>query len=122
MQEKKPSSTPTGLLNIPDKPFAPDPNDPKHQAEEKEAKEKADREKADYEKKLADGKKKVAELADRFGPWYYVTPGDSFRSINLDRAALTQPKKPPGAPGSPSDAGPGNNPIFNPGSLPPAGH
>ncbi|MGO9467896.1 MAG: DUF4340 domain-containing protein [Isosphaeraceae bacterium] len=122
MQEKKPSSTPTGLVNIPDKPFAPDPNDPKHQAEEKEAKEKADREKADYEKKLADGKKKVAELADRFGPWYYVTPGDSFRSINLDRAALTQPKKPPGAPGSPSDAGPGNNPIFNPGSLPPAGH
>jgi len=122
MQEKKPLPKPTALADIPEKPFAPDPNDPKHQAEEKEAKEKADRDKADYEKKLADGKKKVAELADRFDPWYYVTPGDSFRSINLDRAALTQPKKPPGAPGSPSDALPGNTPpIFNPGSLPPAG-
>jgi len=121
MQEKKPSPKPVGLVDIPDKAFAPDPNDPKHQAEEKEAKEKADREKADYEKKLADGKKKVAELVDRFGPWYYVTPGDSFRSINLDRAALTQPKKPAGASGSPSDASPGSNPIFNPGSLPPTG-
>jgi Domain of unknown function (DUF4340) len=121
MQEKKPSPKPTGLVAIPDKPFAPDPNDPKHQADEKEAKEKADREKADYEKKLADGKKKVAELADRFGPWYYVTPGDSFRSINLDRAAITQPKKPPGAAGSSSDGAPGSAPILNPGSLPPAG-
>ena len=77
--------------------FAPDPNDPKYMAEQKEAKEKADRDKADYEKKIADGKKKVEELTDRFGPWYYVTPGESFRSINLDRAAITQPKKPPGA-------------------------
>ncbi len=83
--------------NIPDKAFAPDPNDPKYIADQKEAKEKADRDKADYEKKIADGKKKVDELTDRFGPWYYVTPGDSFRSINLDRAAITQPKKPPGA-------------------------
>jgi hypothetical protein len=121
MQEKKPAPKPAGLVDIPDKAFAPDPNDPKHQAEEKEAKEKADREKADYEKKLADGKKKVAELAERFGPWYYVTPGDSFRSINLDRAAITQPKKPPGAPGSPSDTTPGSTPFVSPGSLPPAG-
>jgi hypothetical protein len=121
MVEKKPAATRSGLYEIPDKPFAPDPNDPKHQAEEKEAKEKADREKAEYEKKLADGKKKVAELADRFGPWYYVTPGDSFRSINLDRAAITQPKKPPASPGAPSDSSPGSSPFVNPGSLPPAG-
>jgi hypothetical protein len=120
MQEKKPAPKPTGLVDLPDKAIAPDPNDPKQQAEEKEAKEKADREKADYEKKLADGKKKVDELAARFAPWYYVTPGDSFRSINLDRAAITQPKKPPGAPGS-SDTTPGSTPFVNPGSLPPAG-
>lgn len=121
MLEKKPATTSTGLVDLPDKVFAPDPKDPKYQAEEKEAKEKAEREKADYEKKLADGKKKVADLAERFGPWYYVTPGDSFRSINLDRAAMTQPKKPPGAPGSASDTGPGSSPFLNPGSLPPAG-
>ena len=94
--EPKPATKPSGPVNIPDKAFAPDPNDPKYVAEQKEAKEKADREKTDYEKKIADGKKKVDELADRFGGWYYVTPGESFRSINLDRPAITQPKKPPG--------------------------
>jgi len=104
--EPKPAAKPTAAVDIPDKPFAPDPSDPKYQAEQKEAKEKADRDKADYEKKLADGQKKVQELVDRFGPWYYVTPGDSFRSINLDRAALTQPKKPPGAPATDPPGGP----------------
>jgi Domain of unknown function (DUF4340) len=95
--EPKTAPKPTGPVNIPEKPFAPDPNDPKYVAEQKEAKEKADRDKADYEKKLADGQKKVDELTDRFGAWYYVTPGESYRAINLDRAAITQPKKPPGA-------------------------
>ena len=95
--EPKPIVRPTGVVNIPDKPFAPDPNDPKYVAEQKEAKDKVDRDKADYEKKIADGQKKVDELTERFGPWYYVTPGESFRAINLDRAAITQPKKPPGA-------------------------
>jgi hypothetical protein len=98
--DPKPAVKPTGPVAIPDQAFAPDPNDPKYLAEQKEAKEKAEREKADYEKKIADGKKKVQELADRFGAWYYVTPGDSFNSIRLDKAAITQPKKPPGAPGS----------------------
>jgi hypothetical protein len=115
MQPKKPAPKPTGLVDIPDKPFAPDPNDPKVQAEQKEAKEKADREKTDYEKKIADGQKKVKELADRFAPWYYVTPGDSFRSINLDRALLTQPKKPPATTGSAGSA----PSSISPGTLPP---
>jgi Domain of unknown function (DUF4340) len=115
--EPKPVVPPVGPVNIPDKPFAPDPSDPKYLAEQKEAKEKADREKTDYEKKIADGKKKVEELADRFGPWYYVTPGDSFRSINLDLAAITQPKKAPGeAGGAPPDfhGGGGMPPGFPP--------
>ncbi len=93
----KPFMPPAGPVAIPDRPFAPDPKDPRTIADEKSAAEKAEREKADYEKKLADGQKLVKDLADRFGPWYYVTPGESFRSINLDRAILTQPKKPPGA-------------------------
>jgi hypothetical protein len=100
MEPKPAPAPPTGPVNIPDKPFAPDTNDPKYLAQEKEAKEKADREKADYDKKIADGKKKVDELVERFGAWYYVTPSDSFRSINLDRAALTQPKKAPGEAGA----------------------
>jgi hypothetical protein len=117
LAEKKPAPKPTGLVDIPDKAFAPDPNDPKYQAEQKEAKEKAERDKSDYEKKIADGQKKVKDLADRFGPWYYVTPGDSFRSINLDRAILTQPKKPPTTAGSPSS--PLGQPSIQPGNLPP---
>jgi len=108
--EPKPVPKPTGLVNLPDNVFAPDPKDPKYLAEQKAAEEKAVREKADYEKKIADGKKRVEELADRFGSWYYVTPGDSFRSINLDKAALIEPKKPPGAPGSPPNGIPGNPP------------
>jgi hypothetical protein len=116
--EPKPVVKPTGPVDIPDKPFAPDPNDPKYVAEQKEAKEKADRDKADYEKKIADGQKKVEELTDRFGPWYYVTPGESFRSINLDRAAITQPKKPPGAADSATPHFPGAGGGMPPG-LPP---
>lgn len=79
-----------------------------------EAEEKAERERKDYEKKLEDGKKRVQELTDRFAAWYYVTPGASFRSINLDRAALVTDKKadedvdgPPGGfPGFPGGAAP----------------
>jgi hypothetical protein len=116
--EPKPVVKPTGPVDIPDKPFAPNPNDPKYVAEQKEAKEKADRDKADYAKKIADGQKKVEELTDRFGPWYYVTPGESFRAINLDRAAITQPKKPPGAADSAPPAFPGAGGGMPPG-LPP---
>ena len=86
--------------------IAPDP------AEEKAKKEKAEREKADYEKKVADGEKRARDLTDRFAAWYYVTPGDSFRSINLDRAALITDPKPkasnipgPGAGGFPGMPG-----------------
>ena len=102
------------------KPFAPDPNDPKYLAEQKEAKEKADREQKDYEQKIADGKKRVAELTDRFAAWYYVTPGDSFHSINLDRAALVKPKKAESAnpPGGGTPSFPGGTPSL-PSTLPP---
>jgi hypothetical protein len=94
---------------LPEQVIAPDP------ATAKADEEKAAREKADYEKKIADGKKKAAELTDRFAAWYYLTPGDSFRSINLDRAALVIPKKPK------AEAGPAGFPggfPGGPGGLP----
>jgi hypothetical protein len=83
---------------------------------EKADKEKADREKADFERKVADGQKRAKELTDRFAAWYYVVPGDAFRSVVLDRAALVRKKsdtKPP--------AGPGAFPSFPgaPGGFPP---
>ena len=86
----KAAAKPADPSVIPDDPFAPNPNDPKYLAEQKAAEEKAKRDKADYEKKIADGQKQVKELTDRFGPWYYVTPGESFRQINLERLGPAQ--------------------------------
>ena len=60
---------------------------------------------------------------DRFAAWYYVTPGDSFRSINLDRTAIVRAKRPdanlPGGnlPGIPGGLGGGASPFPN--TLPP---
>jgi hypothetical protein len=114
--EPKPVVKPTGPVKLPDDVFAPDSKDPKFIADQKAAEEKKVREKADYEKKLADGQKKVDDFVKRFGPWYYVTPGDSFRSINLTRAALVEPKKPPGAEGA--EGGPGGFPGGLPKGFP----
>src|SRR5262249_45595719 len=94
---------------IPEDPFAPDPKDPKYQAEQKAAEEKEKRDQEDYQKKLTDGQKHVKELTDRFAPWYYVTPGESFRSINLDAATLLKPKGPETAPGSTPGQVPGGS-------------
>ena len=120
-EKEQPAAKPGQPLEVPANPFAPDPNDPKYLAEQKAAKERAEREQKDYEKKIADGKKRVDELTDRFAAWYYVTPGDSFRSINLDRTALVRPKKPdsatPPGGGMPSFPG-GSTPSF-PNTLPP---
>jgi hypothetical protein len=114
--EPKPAVKPVGPAKLPDDVFTPDAKDPKFIADQKAAEEKKVREKADYEKKLADGQKKVDDFVKRFGPWYYVTPGDSFRSINLTRAALVEPKKPPGAEGA--EGGPGAFPGGLPGGMP----
>ncbi|WP_237170653.1 DUF4340 domain-containing protein [Paludisphaera borealis] len=113
VEEAKPS-VPVGQL--PADVLAPDPKDPKTIAAEEVAKKKAEMEKAEYEKKIADGKKRAKELTDRFASWYYVTPGASFRSINLDRAALVRPKQVPappgGAAGFPGFPGGGEMPTF----------
>lgn len=119
--EPKPTADPkVAEGELPQNVLAPDPNDPKAAAAEKEAKEKDEQAKKDHEKKLADGQKRVQELTDRFAAWYYVTPGESFRSINLDRAALVTDRKPDGpGPG----AAPAGFPGFPGGAAPsfPAG-
>ena len=118
----KPPETPV----FPDDPFWKVPDDPKRVAELKAAKDKADREQAERENQLAEASKKVKDLTDRFADWYYVTPGDSFRAIALDRASLVRPKTepkptegggPPGGfnlPGFPGGA-PGGLPGMPPG-------
>jgi hypothetical protein len=119
-EEKKKENAAAKPGEIPADPFGPNPSDPKYIAEQKAAKEKAEREQKDYEKKLADGQKLVQDLTDRFAAWYYVTPGDSFRSVNLDRINLLRPKlKDATTPGGASPfPGAGGLPAA-PGGLPP---
>jgi hypothetical protein len=95
---------------------------------DKERKDKAEREKADYDRKIKSGKERMKELTDRFAAWYYVIPGDSFRNVMLDRAALIRPKSsnPPGGASPPAgfEMDPGAQPMLPPrrripGALPP---
>jgi hypothetical protein len=97
-------------LVVPDDPFWKPDTDPKRAEELKAAKEKADREKADRARQLADAEKKVKSLSDRFADWYYVTPGDSFRSVSLDRTALLKAKE-----AKPDSTAPGGTPGGFPG-------
>ena len=81
----------------------------------------AAKQQAETDKLVAAGQKQVKELSDRFAPWYYVTPGDSYRTIVADRSGLLREKgsKPPtpapggrgGFPGMPNIPGLGG---FNP--------
>jgi hypothetical protein len=119
-QEEKPSSRPGDVNDLPEDVFAPDPKDPKYLADQKAAEDKARREKDDYDKKIADGQKKVKDLAARFGPWYYVTPGDSFTNINLDSASVLKPKGAPGSTPPPGGGFPGAG-GFPGGGFPGAG-
>lgn len=117
---EKAAAKPLDPSVIPDDPFAPNPTDPKYLAEQKAAEEKAKLDQSNYEKKLADGQKRVKELSDRFGPWYYVTPGESFRQINLEPSVLLKTKGAPTNPPGPSGGFPAGFPgLGGGGGFPP---
>jgi hypothetical protein len=63
------------------------------EAKAKAAKEDYERKKKDFDQKLADGKKRLEKLEQRFAEWYYVISGESFKKLRLDRAALVKPKE-----------------------------
>jgi hypothetical protein len=70
-----------------------------------------------YQKKLEAGEKRAQELNERFAAWYYLVPGDAFRKVVLEPAALSRDKSaqpPMGAPG----AFPGGFPGDASGGLP----
>ncbi|HWE36840.1 MAG TPA: DUF4340 domain-containing protein [Isosphaeraceae bacterium] len=112
-----PTPKPEPKPELPADVFAFDPNNTKQVAARAAEKAKADREREDHERKVVDGRKRVDELTDRFAAWYYVVPGEAFRGVNLDRAALVRPRS---ANPSPSGGFPGLPPGFGgPGGLPP---
>ncbi len=67
---------------------------------------------AAYQRALKEGETRAKELSDRFADWYYVVPGEAFRKVMLDRAALVRVK------GSGPAAG-GEGPFGGGGGLPP---
>ncbi len=98
---------------FPDDPFLETPGEPRVAAEGPLAKARAEKLQAERDRQVADGQKRARELSDRFAAWYYVTPGDSYRTIVQDRANLVRDKgsKPP------APTGPGGRPGF-PGGFP----
>jgi hypothetical protein len=99
---------------FPDDPFAYEGDEKKLVGESKEAKEKAEKLKAERDRQVAEGQKRAKELTDRFAAWYYVTPGDSYRTIVQDRDKLIRDKS--ARPANPMP-GPGGRPGFNPGGF-----
>ncbi len=61
---------------------------------EREAIEKAnERKQNEYQEKIEAGKKRVAELNDRFGDWYYVISNDVYKKIHLSRDEVIETKE-----------------------------
>jgi hypothetical protein len=105
---------------FPDDPFAYESGETSIVPESAAAKAKAAKLQADRDKLVADAKKRADELSDRFAPWYYVTPGESYKTIMASRDQLVRAK---GA--RPATPPPGGRPGgFDPASfgLPPGPH
>lgn len=94
---------------------------PSREEVERRNKQKQD----DYDKKIADAKKRVDELNDRFGDWYYVISDEVYKKVSLRRDQLVKAKAPdpdetedqsmpaetkPGVPGLPNIPGVDFNP------------
>ena len=81
-------------------------------AERKSIEAENQRQLDDYQEKIKTGQKKVADLNERFGDWYYVISNDVYKQIHLGRDKVIHKKaKPedkaagkPAAPGGANDA------------------
>lgn len=68
----------------------------------KKAKDDYDAAKREYDAKVADAKKQVEELNDRFNDWYYVISTENFEDLRPGRDKLVQPKTPDTSGATPS--------------------
>ncbi len=57
-----------------------------------------EQDKKDFAEKVENGKKKVKELNERFGDWYYVVAGDNLQTIQSQRTDVLKIKAPPAPP------------------------
>jgi hypothetical protein len=61
-----------------------------------------------YQQKIEDGNKRVQELNERFGDWYYVISNEVYKKIHLGRAQLVKEKE---KEDDKSADSPGSNPL-----------
>jgi hypothetical protein len=80
-------------------------------AERKAIEEENKRLQDEYNRTVEGGKKKVAELNERFGDWYYVISNDVYKQIHLGRAQVIKKKEKPAGEGA---AAPGSAASANP--------
>jgi hypothetical protein len=66
-------------------------------ADRKAIEEENQREQDRYKETVEAGKKKVAELNERFGDWYYVISNDVYKQIHLGRDEVVKKKDKPAA-------------------------
>ncbi|MCH2113703.1 MAG: DUF4340 domain-containing protein [Pirellulales bacterium] len=62
-------------------------------AEREEIKKENNRRQDEYEEKIEAGEKRVAELNERFGEWYYVIDNSVYKSIHLGRDQVIRAKE-----------------------------
>ena len=74
-------------------------------AERKEIEEENQRLEDEYQETVKSGEKKVAELNERFGDWYYVISDDVYKQIHLGRGQIIKKKQKPGEAGKDNAAG-----------------
>jgi hypothetical protein len=110
-----PPPPPTPDDQFPDDPFAYAEGETTKLPESPPAKAKSEKLKKERDDAIAEGNKRAKELSDRFAAWYYVTPGDSYKTIVLDRLNLIRDKT--AKPANPRPGQGGFPPGFDPASL-----
>jgi len=88
---ESPDDDATQQADAPDEPSAAD----KIAAERKAIEEENQRAQDQYKETVDAGKKRVAELNERFGDWYYVISNDVYKQIHLGRDQVIKKKDAP---------------------------
>lgn len=95
---EKPADTPAAESDeAPTPPAdAEKPDDQKKETDQRreEIEKENERKRKEYEDKIEAGQKRVAELNERFAPWYYVISDDVYRKIRLSRDRIVKAKTP----------------------------
>jgi hypothetical protein len=121
-EEAKPQDKPADDKSADAKPAegeaAKEPSaEEKAAAERKAIEEENKRLQDEYNRTVEGGKKKVTELNERFGDWYYVISNDVYKQIHLARAQVIKKKEKPAAEGTSGEGAAANGSAASPNPL-----